>query len=86
MKKINKETVAQFGRSSNDTGSSEVQIAILTKRIQHISGHLQQHKKDVHSRYGLVKMVGKRRRLLRYLNENDPERYQNILGKLNLRK
>ena len=70
----------------NDTGSPEVQIAILTKRINDLTEHLKEHKKDHHSRRGLLKMVGHRRRLLAYLNKKDIERYRAILAKLNLRK
>ncbi|MDU4959855.1 MAG: 30S ribosomal protein S15 [Sporomusaceae bacterium] len=70
----------------NDTGSPEVQIAILTERINYLTGHLKEHKKDHHSRRGLLKMVGQRRGLLNYLRDNDIERYRTILQKLNLRK
>ena len=70
----------------NDTGSPEVQIAILTERINYLTEHLREHKKDHHSRRGLLKMVGQRRGLLNYLRENDIERYRSILEKLNLRK
>jgi len=69
-----------------DTGSSEVQIALLTARIAYLTEHLKEHKKDHHSRRGLLKMVGHRRRLLRYLQDNEIERYRAILVKLNLRK
>lgn len=69
-----------------DTGSPEVQIALLTARIAYLTEHLREHKKDHHSRRGLLKMVGHRRRLLRYLQDNDIERYRAILVKLNLRK
>lgn len=69
-----------------DTGSPEVQIAILTERINYLTGHLKEHKKDHHSRRGLLKMVGQRRGLLNYLRDNDLERYRSILEKLNLRK
>jgi small subunit ribosomal protein S15 len=70
----------------NDTGSPEVQIAILTERINYLTNHLKEHKKDHHSRRGLLKMVGQRRGLLNYLRDNDIERYRTILQKLNLRK
>ena len=70
----------------NDTGSPEVQIGILTKRINNLSDHFKFHKKDHHSRRGLLKLVGKRRRHLNYLAKNDVERYRNILSKLGLRK
>lgn len=75
-----------FKLHDNDTGSPEVQIAILTKRINHLTEHLKIHKKDHHSRRGLLKMVGKRRRLLNYLQNNSVERYRSIIKKLNLRK
>jgi len=69
-----------------DTGSPEVQIAILTERINYLTEHLKEHKKDHHSRRGLLKMVGQRRGMLNYLREKDIERYRSILEKLNLRK
>lgn len=69
-----------------DTGSPEVQIAILTERINYLTEHLKEHKKDHHSRRGLLKMVGQRRGLLNYLRDNDIERYRSILEQLNLRK
>ena len=70
----------------NDTGSPEVQIAILTKRINDLTEHLKEHKKDHHSRRGLLKMVGHRRNLLNYLKKKDIERYRAIIAKLGLRK
>ncbi len=70
----------------SDTGSSEVQIALLTERINHLNEHLKTHKKDHHSRRGLLKMVGKRRNLLNYLRNQDIEKYRDIIKKLNLRK
>ena len=72
--------------SENDTGSPEVQIAILTSRIAQLTEHLKVHKNDNHSRLGLLKMVGKRRRLLDYLAENDIERYRACIAKLGIRK
>lgn len=72
--------------SENDTGSPEVQIAILSKRINDLTEHLKMHKNDHHSRRGLLKMVGKRRNLLNYLYKNDIERYRAIVEKLGLRK
>lgn len=69
-----------------DTGSPEVQIAILTERINYLTEHLKEHKKDHHSRRGLLKMVGQRRGMLNYLRDNDINRYRTILEKLNLRK
>ena len=69
-----------------DTGSSDVQVALLTARINEITKHLQVHVKDHHSRRGLLKLVGRRRKLLDYLKETNPDRYQNVLQKLDLRK
>jgi len=80
------EIVQEFGSHENDTGSPEVQIALLTERISLLTNHLKQHSKDNHSQRGLLKMVGKRRGLLNYLRNNDPERYQAIVKKLGLRK
>jgi len=80
------EIINKYKLHENDTGSPEVQIAILTERINHLNEHLQIHKKDYHSRRGLLKMVGQRRGLLNYLEKNDIERYRAILNKLNLRK
>ena len=73
-------------RHDGDTGSSEVQVALLTARINHLSGHLQSHKKDHASRRGLLLMVGKRSSLLKYLSKTAPERYQGIIQKLGLRR
>ncbi|MDW7650588.1 MAG: 30S ribosomal protein S15 [Bacillota bacterium] len=70
----------------HDTGSPEVQIALLTERINYLTEHLKEHKKDHHSRRGLLKMVGQRRGLLNYLKKIDAERYRSILAKLKLRK
>ena len=78
--------ILEYRRHEGDTGSPEVQIAILTDRINELTLHLKEHKKDHHSRRGLLKMVGQRRRLLGYLKDIDIERYRSILGKLNLRK
>lgn len=77
--------IKQFKLHDSDTGSPEVQIAILTKRIQDLTEHLKEHKKDFHSRRGLLKMVGQRRRLLNYLKEEEVERYRSIVEKLGLR-
>ena len=80
MPGINKEEiVAKFGRTPADTGSSEVQIALLTARILHLTEHLKMHKKDHHSRRGLLKLVGQRRGLLNYLKANDIEKYRKLL-------
>ena len=80
------EIMAKYAVHEGDTGSPEVQIAVLTARIQYLTDHLKQHKKDHHSRRGLLKMVGHRRRLLSYLYKTDIERYRSIISKLNLRK
>jgi len=79
------EIVEQFRQHETDTGSPEVQIALLTARIQHLTGHLQMHRKDHHSRRGLLKMVGQRRRLLRYLRNEDITRYRELVKTLGLR-
>ena len=81
-----KEVIKKFGESEQDTGKTEVQVALLTERIQELTGHLQVHKKDHISRRGLLKLVGQRRRLLRYLKQKNLERYRTILAELNLRK
>lgn len=78
--------IEKFRVHEGDTGSPEVQIAILTERINYLTAHLKEHKKDHHSRRGLLKMVGQRRGLLNYLRKNDLDRYRSILEKLNLRK
>ena len=75
-----------YKREENDTGSPEVQVAILTERINELTEHLKVHKKDNHSRRGLLKMVGKRRNLLNYLAKKDVQRYRDIIEKLGLRK
>lgn len=80
------EIIEKYARHEDDTGSPEVQIALLTERINHLNEHLKLHKKDHHSRRGLLKMVGQRRGLLNYLKEKDIERYRAILASLNLRK
>ncbi len=80
------EIIATYRRDEKDTGSSEVQIALLTERIKELTEHLKVHKKDNHSRRGLLKMVGKRRNLLNYLEKNDVEKYREIVEKLGLRK
>jgi len=80
------EIMQKFAVHEGDTGSPEVQIAVLTARIQYLTEHLKEHKKDHHSRRGLLKMVGHRRRLLSYLYKTDIERYRSIISRLNLRK
>ena len=80
------ELIKDFRTHDADTGSPEVQVAILTRRIEHLTDHFRSHAKDYHSRLGLMKMVGKRRRLLDYLKRKDFERYQRIIGRLGIRK
>ncbi len=80
------EILSTYARVKNDTGSAEVQIALLTERINELTEHLKVHKKDNHSRRGLLIMVGKRKRLLKYLEAKDVERYRDIIAKLNIRK
>lgn len=81
-----KEIIDKFKKHENDTGSAEVQIAILSSRIRYLTEHFKTHKKDHHSRRGLLKLVGRRRRFLNYLKKRDVERYQNVIGDLGLRK
>ena len=80
------EIVAKFGANAQDTGNTRVQVALLTERINELTEHLRTHSKDHHSRRGLLKMVGKRRRLLRYLERHDLERYRSLVGELGLRR
>ena len=80
------ELIGKFGREAGDTGSAEVQVALLTERINHLTEHLRAHSKDHHSRRGLMMMVGKRRRLLRYLESADLERYRKVVADLGLRR
>ena len=84
-KERKQELIQEFQRFPGDTGSPEVQIALLTERIRQITEHLRKHRKDVHSRYGLIKLVGKRKRLLRYLKREDFQRYQEVIKKLGIR-
>ncbi len=81
-----KEIIEEFALSSEDTGSPEVQVAILTHRIDQLTEHLKVHRHDEHSRRGLLKMVGRRRRHLAYLQGVDPERYRDLIQRLGLRK
>jgi small subunit ribosomal protein S15 len=78
--------IDEFGTHATDTGSPEVQVALLTERINHLTEHLKVHKKDHHSRRGLLMMVGKRRRLLDYLRSQDVERYRTVIARLGLRR
>ncbi len=81
-----REIVGKFGKSENDTGSPEVQIALLTARINELTEHLRDHVKDHHSRRGLLMMVGQRRRLLNYLQRKDLDRYRGLIAELGLRR
>ncbi|RZJ16448.1 MAG: 30S ribosomal protein S15 [Brevundimonas sp.] len=80
------EVIADNARSTGDTGSAEVQVAILSERISNLTDHFKTHKKDNHSRRGLLKMVSQRRRLLDHLSKTDRERYTALIGKLGLRR
>ena len=81
-----KKVITKYAKHDKDTGSAQVQIAILTKRITELTDHLQEHKKDNHSRRGLLLMVGKRRKLLKYLKNSTPETYAEVIKGLKLRK
>ena len=85
-KERKQEIISTYKRDEKDTGSPEVQIALLTQRINELTEHLKVHKKDNHSRRGLLKMVGARRSLLKYLSDRDVQRYRDIVEKLGLRK
>ena len=84
--KSNQEIIKEYGKSESDTGSAEVQVALLSNRIEHLTEHLKTHKKDHHTRRGLLMLVGKRRRLLQYLQNQDVQRYRDIIDKLGLRR
>jgi small subunit ribosomal protein S15 len=86
LKEEKTEIIKKYALHEGDTGSPEVQIAVLTTRINALTEHLRVHKKDHHSRRGLYKMIGQRRNLLNYLQKNDIERYRSIIEKLNIRK
>ena len=79
-------TIAEHRRNDSDTGSPEVQVALLTERIDHLTEHLKVHRKDHHSRRGLLMLVGRRRRMLDYLSRNDVERYRALIATLGLRR
>ncbi len=85
-KQQKQEIIDEFAISPEDTGSPEVQIALLTRRITDLTEHLQEHKSDEHSRRGLLKLVGRRRRQLSYLQRSDPQRYRDLIRRLGLRK
>lgn len=84
--KTKAELIKEFGKNEKDTGSTEVQIAILTEEIKHLTEHLKVHNKDFHSRLGLLKKVGHRKRLLNYLASKDIEGYRTLIAKLEIRK
>jgi small subunit ribosomal protein S15 len=84
--KTTQEIIAEFGQHDGDTGSPEVQVALLTERINHLTEHLREHKHDHHGRRGLLMAVGKRRRLLNYLRRQDVERYRRLIAALGLRR
>ena len=84
--KTKAEIIAEFGKDSKDTGSANVQVAILTERISHLTEHLKFQFKDVHSRAGLLKLVGKRRRLLNYIKNRNIDEYRELIEKLGIRK
>jgi len=86
LKEEKSQIIQDHRRSDDDTGSPEVQIAVLSKRIQDLTEHLKTHKRDHHSRRGLLQMVGRRRRLLEYLRGEDIERYRELIGRLGLRR
>lgn len=84
--KADKEKIMKdYQISENDTGSSEVQVALLTERISHLTKHLSKHRKDFHTQRGLIKLVGRRKKLLRYLMNQDLNRYKTVIGRLNLK-
>ena len=85
-KEAKQSLIEQFGETTQDTGKAEVQVAIFTHRIQNLTEHLKLHPKDHSTRRGLLKLVGKRRRLLNYLMQNDIERYRTVIGELGIRK
>jgi small subunit ribosomal protein S15 len=85
-KEKKQELIGKYGRSDGDTGSAEVQVALMTARINELTEHLRSHTKDHHSRRGLLMLVGKRRRLLRYLQSSDIERYRSLIQELGLRR
>lgn len=86
LKEGKQEIIAEHARGEGDTGSPEVQVALLSRRISELTEHLKTHPKDHHSRRGLLRMVGRRRRLLEYLKREDIERYRDIIAKLGLRR
>ncbi len=86
IKEEKNDIISQYARTTGDTGSPEVQVALLSTRISELTEHLKSHRKDHHSRRGLLRMVGRRRRLLDYLRREDVERYRELIGRLGLRR
>jgi len=84
--KTKQEIIKEYGKSDSDTGSAEVQVALLSNRIDHLTDHLKTHKKDHHTRRGLLMLVGKRKRILQYLQNQDVQRYRDLIDKLGLRR
>ena len=84
--KTKQEIIKAYGKSDTDTGSAEVQVALLSNRIDHLTDHLKTHKKDHHTRRGLLMLVGKRKRLLQYLQNQDVQKYRDLIDKLGLRR
>ena len=84
--KTKQEIIKEYGKSDTDTGSAEVQVALLSNRIDHLTDHLKTHKKDHHTRRGLLMLVGKRKRLLQYLQNQDVQRYRDLIDKPGLRR
>lgn len=80
------ELISEFKTHDSDTGSADIQIAILTEEINNLNGHLATHKKDHHSRRGLLKMIGRRRKLLKYMRDNEVQRYRDLIAALGLRR
>lgn len=78
--------ITKFGGTEKNSGKTEVQVALITAKISYLTGHFADHKHDFHSKRGLMKMIGRRRRLLKYLNGHSPERYQSLIKELGLRK
>ncbi len=87
MKPQEKSTlISEYGRTDKDTGSTPVQVAVLTHRIKELTSHVQTHNKDHHTRRGLIKLVGQRRRLLRYLSQSKPDEYRSLIARLGLNR
>ncbi len=84
-KERKQEVVKEFGMSENDTGSIEVQVALLTERIRYLTEHFKVHKKDFHSRRGLLKLIGRRRKYINYLKRNNFQKYKDIVSRLHIR-